>query len=882
VALSAGTHLGPYQILVPIGAGGMGEVYKASDSRLNRTVAIKVLPPQSSKNPEMKQRFEREAQAIAGLNHPHICTLHDVGHQDGIDYLVMEYLEGETLAHRLERGALRLDEALKAAVEIADALDKAHRQGVVHRDLKPSNVMLAKSGTKLLDFGLAKLTEPQRPAAVSTLATRTDLTAQGTILGTLQYMAPEQLEGGEADSRTDIFAFGVVLYEMVTGRKAFDGKSQASLISAIMSSDPQPPSSLQPMTPPLLDHVVKTCLAKDPELRWQTARDLLTQLKWIAQGATQLGLPVPVAARRRKRERVLWTLLGLAMVAVIVLAVPAFLYVRGPEQPDEVRFLASVPAMPNAIAIAVSPDGRWIAYAAATAAGRTSLFVRPIGSIAPQLLVGTEGGPIAPFWSPDSRSIGFFVGGRLKKVDVSGGPPQTICDAGSTWGGTWNSDGIIVFSSNNLLYRVSASGGVPTPITSLDQSQGETGHYAPYFLPDGRHYLYLVWSADASNSALYVGLLDSMERVRLMAAESMAAYAEPGYILFQRQGTLFAQMFDPKRLQVTGEQVRIADAVITNPGVGRRSAFAVSRNNTLIYRSDNGTTENDSQFVWFDRSGKQIANAGKPGPYAASFDLSPDAKRIVATRRDSGNLGDVWVIEWARDIATRLTFDPVADNDPIWSPDGLRVAFDSNRKGSNDIFVKNVSGTAEEESVLSSVENEYAEDWSRDGRYIAYVYKANGESLNALPLFGDRKPFTVVKSPFPKDEPHFSFDGKWLAYASNESGTWQVYVVSFPTADQKYQISTDGGSQPRWRSDGKELYYLSLDGKLMAAGITAGEKIQSGIPRMLFETGLTTDPIRDQYAVTPDGQRFLLLRPLTGATPTPITVVINWTASLKK
>ena len=875
----------------------MGEVYKAQDTRLDRSVAIKVLPAQFAADPQFRERFDREAKAISQLSHPHICTLHDVGRQDGIDYLVMEYLEGQTLAERLQIGALTLDHALQCAIQIADALDTAHRQGIVHRDLKPGNIMLTRSGVKLLDFGLAKASRPAiGGASLSMLPTTPPMTAQGTILGTLQYMAPEQLEGKEADARTDLFAFGAVVYEMLTGKKAFEGKSQASLIGSILKDTPKSVSTLQPVAPPALDHLIAVCLEKDPEDRWQTARDVWRELRWIAEGRTDIGL-AQVAAPHPRSQALAWVLRAVATLLIFALAVPAFLYLRGPRETDEMRFLVSVPAMANPTALTVSPDGRWIAFVAAASVGTTALFIRPIGSVTPQKLNGTEGfaaigpagtGPTGPhFWSPDSRSIAFVAGGSLKKVDVSGGPPQDLCKVSNFRGGTWNNGGVIVFGSNTGLHRVSATGGEPAAITALDPSQQETAHAAPYFLPDGRHYLYSTIAAQGS-SAIDVGSLDSKERVRLFVAQSGAIYAAPGYLLFHREGTLFAQPFDANRLELTGDPVRVADQVATS---FTQAAFAVSQNGVLVYRTGSGAPPS-SQFLWFDRAGKPLGSAGEPGGYDPYFDLSPDGKLIAVSQRDATNFaGDIWLIDWARGARTRFTLDsPVTTDgqrDVVWSPDGRRIAFSSFKKGNRDVVVKNASGLGEETALLDSPNREVLEDWSKDGRYIAYGLDSgpNGtpaQDLYVLPLFGDRKPIPIVQSPFQENEASFSFDGKWLAYGSNESGRFQTYVMSFPALDLKRQVSTNGGSQPRWRQDGKELYYLAADGKLMAVDITAGATLDSGTPRELFDTGLTLSPLQDQYRVTPDAQRFLVLKPVTEATPTPITVVVNWAAGLRK
>ena len=873
----------------------MGEVYKARDTRLERTVAIKVLPAQFAADPQFRERFDREAKAISQLSHPHICTLHDVGRQDGIDYLVMEYLEGQTLAERLQMGALPLDQAVQCAIQIAGALDNAHRRGIVHRDLKPGNIMLTKSGAKLLDFGLAKASGAAIvEAGLSMLPTTPPMTAQGTILGTLQYMAPEQLEGKEADARTDLFAFGAVVYEMLTGKKAFEGTSQASLIGSILKDTPKPVSTLQPAVPPALDHLIAVCLEKDPENRWQTARDVWTESRWIAEGRTDVG-PAHVAVPHPKSQRLAWVLRAVVTLLVFALAVPAYLYLRDPGETDEMRFVVSVPPMTNPAGLTVSPDGRWIAFVAAASVGTTALFIRPIAALTPQQISGTEGsGGIgagtnitgSPFWSPDSRAIAFVAGGRLKKVDVSGGATQEICKVSNFQGGTWNNDGVILFGSNTGLHRVSATGGDPAALTTLDPSQLEIAHAAPYFLPDGRHYLYSTIAGQGS-SAIHAGSLDSKKTTRLLVALSKGMYAEPGYLLFHREGTLIAQPFDANRLELTGEPVSIADHVANNSA---QAAFAVSQDGVLVYRT--GGAAASSQFVWFDRAGKPLGSVGEPGGYAPYFDLSPDGKLIaVSQRKSSDSAGDIWLIDAGRGALTRFTFDsPVTTDgqrDVVWSPDGRRLAFSSFTKGNRDVVVKNASGLGEETPLLDSPNREVLEDWSKDGRYIAYGLDSgpNGtpaQDLYVLPLFGDRKPIPIVQSPFQENEAHFSFDGKWLAYASNESGGFQAYVMSFPALNQKRQVSTNGGSQPQWRRDGKELYYLAPDGKLMAVDITGGATIDSGTPRELFDTELTLSPLQDQYRVTPNGQRFLVLKPVTEATPTPITVVVNWAAGLRK
>ncbi len=903
MTIAAGTKLGPYEILTAIGAGGMGEVYRARDTRLDRIVAIKVLPAHLADRSELRERFEREARTIASLNHPHICVLHDIGCQDGVDYLVMEYLEGETLGQRLLKGALPLEQVLQYAIEMADALDKAHRKGITHRDLKPGNIMLTKSGTKLLDFGLAKLKQEVAPANVqlSQLPTASDpLTAHGTILGTMQYMAPEQVEGKEVDARTDIFSFGAVVYEMTTGKRAFEGKTQASLIAKILEIDPPPISSLQPMTPPALDRVVRKCLAKEPEKRWQAASDVCDELKWIAEGGSQTGMPARVVTSRKGPlgdSRLAWFVAAVFFLASLALG--SFVHFqRPPEDAQSIRFFVSPPetwslarlpggtaATTGAVApLAVSPDGHRIAFLAMSADGRSVLWVRLLDSLTAQALVGTDGAS-SPFWSPDSHFLGFFAGGKLKKIDVSGGPPITLCDAPNNRGGAWSRDGVIVFTptANSALQKVSASGGVPTAATVL--GQGETRNQRPSFLPDGRHFLF---SAVASGAGLggpiYLGSLDSAERKLLINADSANVLYTQGHLLFLRERTLMAQPFDARRLVLAGDAFPIADQIQTTPAGQPYGFFSASENGVLAYET--GAATGNSQLVWFDRTGKQIGVVGDPAAYT-DLELSPDGKRASVSIPDqAGNERDIWFYDLGRGLRTRFTFGPAEALTAIWSPDGSRVVFNSRRKGHYDLYQKASSGAGTEEALLEDNLDKFPTSWSPDGRFILYITGAatvgTGNDLFMLPLAGDRKPLPFLQTQFNEAPGLFSPDGRWVAYRSDESGRNEVYVAPFPGPGGKWQISTAGGDWPRWRRDGKEIYYIAPDYKLMAAEVNGkGSSFEIGAVKPLLGTRLTLGA-RYQYDVSADGQRFLINSAPEQAASAPITVVLNWTAGLKK
>jgi eukaryotic-like serine/threonine-protein kinase len=879
VTLTAGSRLGPYEILSAIGAGGMGEVYRARDTRLERTVAVKVLPEHMTSDEDLRQRFEREAKTISQLSHPHICALYDVGREGDRDYLVMEYLEGESLAARLDKGALPSEQLLRYGIEIADALDKAHRQGIVHRDLKPGNVMLTKSGVKLLDFGLAKFQAAARGdslSGASRLATQASspLTERGTVLGTFQYMAPEQLEGGEADARSDIFAFGAVLYEMATGKKAFTGKSQASLAGSILRDDPPSVNEIAPMTPPALNRVIKTCLAKDPEDRFQTAHDVKLQLQWIAEGGSQAGLPAPVAARRKSRERLAW---GVAAAALLAAAALGFGFVRrAPSPPRAVRFDVAAPEGVIAIdAPRISPDGRYLAFNATDSEGKTRIWVRPMNDLAAQPLNGTEGTG-RPFWSPDSRFLGFMAEGKLKKIEVTGGPAQKICDAPTGADGSWSSQGMILYdgTGKDPIYRVSAAGGTPA-VAVKPQKDGQVGW--PEFLPDGRHFLYMDIAAKPEESAYRVGSIDSTDSKPFAPAQTLITYAPPGFLLFVRDKTLVAQRFDPKAVKTKGEPVPLAEHIGTD-SVGL-ATFSVSRDGTLAYRTgDSGT-----RLLWVDGSGKELDALGDRGEYYNPA-LSRAGDRLAFDLNDprSGKT-DIWIRDLARGVNSRFTFGEGNNGTPIWSPDGATIVFRSDRNGVYELFEKPASGQGEEKVLLKSGdEQKFPTDWSRDGRYIAFCSQNQKTGWNswALPTFGDRKPMPIVEGAFAELMPKFSPDGRFVAYQSSESGRPEIYVRSFPVASGKWQVSSSGGSDPAWSADGKKIFYRAADQKLMAVDVEAADTFKAGIPQALFPARVQAGVARNKYVVAPDGRRFLFVAPLGREALTPTTVVLNWSADL--
>jgi serine/threonine protein kinase len=885
MALTQGTKLGPYEIQSPLGAGGMGEVYRARDTRLERIVAVKILPSHLSEDPEAKQRFDREARTISSLNHPNICTLHDVGHQDGVDYLVMECLEGQTLADRLRKGPLPIEQVLRYAIDICEGLEKAHRCGVIHRDLKPGNIMLTKVGAKLMDFGLAKASVANAAAASNlTMTTSTPpgshpLTAQGTVVGTFQYMSPEQVEGKPADPRSDIFALGAVLYEMTTGQRAFEGKTAASAMAAVLEREPAPITSLQPMTPPAFERLVKACLAKDPDDRWQTAHDVKLQLKQISEGGSQITSSAAVVAPRKRTSKPSWIVAAVwAVVAGLALF---FLYQAKQQQlpvlrveinpPDKMQFNLSGDHGGPAV---ISPDGRYIVFSAYGSSG-AQLYLRALDSTSPQALPGTVGA-MFPFWSPDSRSIAFFTDDKLKRMEVSGGTPVTICGSTLGRGGSWNQDGTIVaaLSYNTGLSRVPASGGTPTPVTAIDGVH-YSSHRWPWFLPDGKHFLYIAVKHNAPTSpetAVFLASLDGKEDRLLFHTLSNAIYAS-GRLLFQRENSLVTQTFDLSNGKLSGEPQTLSENVQFDAGLWRMNLSA-STDGMLLYAS--GTASGTEILTWYDRSGKRLGTVGEQGEFY-DLDLSPDDKKIVATELNTAT-ATIWVHDLVTNLKTRLTFSGGAHLTPLWSPDGKQIAFTSNQQAA--ISVKTLGSSAPERTLLSSPTPIYQaiSDWSHDGRYLMYE---QGTGMNTdlwvLPLSGDAKPFPYTSG---SSRGAFSPDGHWVAYVAQEGGRPEVFVAPFPWTGAKWQVSNGGGTGPRWRDDGKELFYFDLNGVTAVAVDGAGSTFQVGSSKLLFRLPLR-GIIGREYAPTRDGQRFIAVTPSEGSSQS-LTLVQNWPAELKK
>jgi eukaryotic-like serine/threonine-protein kinase len=900
--LASGTKLGPYEIVSPVGAGGMGEVYRATDTRLDRTVAIKILPAHLSERPDALERFRREARAISQLSHANICQLHDLGEQNGIHFIVMEFLEGESLGTRLTKGRLPLEQVLRYGAEIAEGLDQAHRSGVVHRDLKPGNIMLTRTGAKLLDFGLAKTASTVVPQSSGLSATMTSpnvshpLTAEGTVLGTYQYMSPEQIEGRGADARSDIFSFGAVLYEMATGKRAFEGKSQVSVASAILEKDPEPVSVHQPLAPPALQHVIHGALMKDPESRWQSAADIARQLRWISSSDSSSNLARPTLPHRKWRERAVWVsgvlvLLGL-LVWSALFARPHARVVRASLMPPPnvgFDFMGDFSGPP-----VLSPDGTRVAFAARAQKDRNSIWVRKLDNASAEKLAGTEGA-YALFWSADGRFIGFFSDGKLRKISATGGPATILADAPNARGGTWDRDNVIVYAPDyrESLWKINAGGGTPEPATKLDLSKHST-HRWPSFLPDGKHFLFFATNHSGGrreDNGIYLGSLDSGTPRLVLATEGNGLYSS-GYLLFHQQNALMAQKFDPDRGTVTGEPITVANDVQHDGGTFH-SVFTVADGGTLLYEpgADNGG--GDTDVSWVDRSGKVLSRVAEPGPYRGGA-LSPDGKRLAVSLGNPKS--DIWVFDLEHGTRTRLTFDDATHVMPSWSADGTRVAYMSQfgayTMSGTDLHARLASGAGQDEQLLAATNDNGVPisltwpQWSPDGRYLAYMRQLGptGASVWVVPTSGEAKPQVVVKPESPAGKVtffHISPDGHWLAYSSYDGGREEIYVTSFPSGNGRWQISREGGTFPVWRHDGREIYFVGSVVHLVAAKVNPhADSFEVGSSESLFEMRNVL-ALGAPFDVSPDGRRFLVLtQPEVSASP--MMLVLNWTADLGK
>ena len=882
MTLNAGSKLGRYEIRSKIGEGGMGEVYRAYDEAMHREVAIKVLPAALSADKERLARFEQEAQTAGSLNHPNILVIHQIETHEGAPYIVSELLEGETLRERTGGVALSQRKAIDYALQIANGLAAAHEKGIVHRDLKPENVFITKDGrVKILDFGLAKLTGSSDGSQSQTeIPTRRVDTDPGVIMGTIGYMSPEQVRGKSADHRSDIFSFGAILYEMLSGRRAFRGESTADTISAILREDPPDLSTTNRGINPALERVVNHCLEKSPEERFNSARDLAFALEALSGRATTSestttvlsALPV---SKRRRRELIPWAVAGVLLILCTLLALLYF----WPKPTDKRQTSFAIELPDNITDVrtpAISPDGRAIVFTG-VAEGKSALYLRILDSINVQRLAGTDDGS-SPFWSPDGRYIGFFSENKLKKVDVTGGMPQTICTAPEALGGTWNRDGVILFGmSGQGLHRVSAAGGEATIALPLETTRSEVDHDFPYFLPDGQHFLYYSFKGNRGAPEIYVASLQG-DRKLLLRNDSNFAFVN-GYLLFARGFTLMAQAFDANKRELKGEPFTVMENVAFAPN-SSYSHFSVSENGTLVFWQG---AEVGRQLAWFDRSGKQISTAGPSGPYNDMV-LSPDGNRAAIQKFDGGN-SDIWIMDLVRGVPLRFTFAASAEDNPSWSADGNFLFYTSAGEGKTAFVKKNSSGAGNEERVYESANGiDDGTDVSPDGKSL--LFEVIGEKTLAdvwvLPLDGSAKPYALFASEFAEFHAHFSPDGHWVAYASSESGRAEIYVQSFPPAGGKWQVSTGGGAQPHWRRDGKELYFIAPDRKLMAVEVKLGSTFEMGTPAPLFQTQVSNFTSPNRYDVSADGQRFLVNSSVQEQSRAPIIVILNWAAGLKK
>jgi serine/threonine protein kinase/Tol biopolymer transport system component len=865
MALTIGTQLGSHEITALLGKGGMGEVYRARDLKLKREVAIKILPDEFSHDADRVSRFQREAEVLASLNHPNIAAIYDLEEAKGNSFLVLELVEGETLQERLKRGPIPIDEVLPIARQITEALEAAHESGIVHRDLKPANIKLAPDGrVKVLDFGLAKAFQDQLQPSLSNSPTLIGASSQGVILGTAAYMSPEQARGKEADRGSDMWAFGCVLYEMLSAHAVFEGETIGEILAGVFKAEPDW-QRLPANTPDAIRRLLRRCLQKDRTRRLNSANDARIEIEEALSTPSVTAAPVSTPIRRS------W--LGIvAAISTLALASLAIVHFREKPaaEPPEMRLEITTPPTTAPLEFALSPNGRYIVFMA-SGDGPQRLWLRALDKTGAQPIVGTDGAD-HPFWSADSSWIGFFAAGKLKRINIAGGAPQAIANASTTLGGTWNGDGTIVFAGSvGSLLRIPASGGEPVAVTRINSHQ--TSHRFPQFLPDGRHFIFYAIGSPES-SGIYLGSLDGGEAKRLAAADSAGAYLGPAMIAFVRGTTLMAQHLDQQQGTLTGDPIALADPIGSNNlGFGAFSALA---DGTVAYRSGGGLR----QLSWYDRTGKAVGVGGAPDSSQVLYpELSPDGRQVALQRSVQSNL-DVWLMDLARGNMTRFTFDPAIDGGPVWSPDGMRIVFFSTRKGSSNLYVKPSSGAGAEELLLETPNTKFPQDWSKDGRFILYQ-ESDGKTrdLWALPMTAtDRKPIVVAKTPFDELNGQFSPDGRWVAYETNESGQFEIVVQPFPSPTAKWQVSTAGGVQPRWRKDGKELYFYSLDGKLMASSVTTtGATFVAAPPVALFPVALApgAGTNKQEYMVSRDG-RFLVNKPVEAASTTPITLILNW------
>jgi serine/threonine protein kinase/Tol biopolymer transport system component len=898
--LQNGTFLGSYEIQASIGAGGMGEVYRARDAKLGRDVAIKILPQDFAQDPERLVRFEREAHLLASLNHPNIGAIYDLSESNGAKFFVLELVPGDTLADLIARGPVPVEEALALCRQIAEALEAAHDKGIVHRDLKPANIKITPDGkVKVLDFGLGKLSE--RDSAAATLSqSPTLMTArasiEGVILGTAAYMSPEQTRGREIDRRSDIWSFGCVAFEMLTGKQTFEGETVSDLFAAILRSEPAW-SALPATVPESVRLLLKRCLQKDVRRRLQHIGEARIAMDDAAASDVVAKPMVTVANAVPQPRRTPWIISAVTLLLISIGLTTALFFVTSRHPGIQAVQFEVLPPVGGAFEQSasviftvptISPDGRWLAFTARDASGKVLLWVRPLDSLTSKSFLGTEGAAF-PFWSPDSRSIAFYTQQKLKKVDLAGGPPQAITDTLNFRRGTWNQENVIVFAGGNraTLYAVAASGQAkPLEVTKL--LPGQVAHRSPWFLPDGRHFLFHAQGA-GETSGLFVGSLDSTVTKRLGPSDSGAVYSQAGHILFVREGTLLRQGFDLKKLEIIGEATPVAEHVPINGDVG---AFSVSDTGVLAYRP--AATVEQVVLTWMDRSGKVIGTVGSPAEYRG-VDLSPDGKRL-AVHRHEGEGGDIWIFEVSRGLMSRFTFDPTRENSsPVWSSDSSHLIYNSGQNGRWRIYQKLATGTGNEEQLLETDLNMAPMSWSPDGtRVLMRVVDPNTQGNQSVFSFNDKKITNFINQPGNELWGQISPDGNWVAYASNETGRYEIYVKSFPSGTAQYQISGDGGWFPRWKRDGKELFFLTPNARSEMESVkinSSASSFQFDRPVKLFDSGFInfTHPTGGTFlpwAVSADGQQFLIPRPdhpesaSTGAIP--IIVVVNWAATLNK